>query len=362
MSESGADVDGADPVATPSRDAEPRAARVKQHAKAVGFDLCGITGTSAGVAFERYRDAMEAGYGADMTWLYEEPEVRRDVRSVHPEAKSVIVVAMSYADPSPGVHEDPPGPDEGYIARYARGRDYHDLIRQKLVQLVRRFSQDKLLGNMPSTSHRVFTDTGPVLEKAFAQAAGLGWIGKNTLLIHPGEKGPVPVYGPAAPAGGGAISRTAGRGSYYLLGVVLTPLELAHDVPETDHCGSCTRCLDACPTKAFPAPHVLDARLCISHWTIESQNPKRDIDADKIGPHVFGCDICQDVCPYNRKVEPTTHHRLAPRAENIKPKLDELAALDDEGFKQRFPNSAVRRVTAEHLRAVVDLVRKNPQK
>jgi epoxyqueuosine reductase len=341
---------------------EALAARVKAHARAVGFDLCGITGTSAGLAFERYAAAMDAGYGADMTWLYEAPGVRRDVREVHPEARSVIVVAVSYADPSPGLLEAPAAPNEGYIARYARGRDYHDLIRQRLVQLVRRMAADKALGDLPSSAHRVFTDTGPVLEKAFAQAAGLGWIGKNTLLIHPGQRGPEPVYGPTAPEGLGAVSRTAGRGSYYLLGVVLTPLELDHDTPETDHCGTCTRCLDICPTSAFPKPYVLDARRCISHWTIESADPARDIDPARIGPHVFGCDLCQDVCPYNRKVAPTTHHRLAPRPENVRPKLDALAELDDEGFMRRFPSSAVRRVTAAHMRTVVERVRRGREK
>lgn len=275
------------PVNTPAT----RAARVKSLAREVGFDLVGVTGTSVPEAFARYLEAVERGHCADMRYLFDRPELRRDVREVWPQARSVIALAVSYASSTPSILEAPPGPDEGYIARYARGRDYHLVVKKMLVALARRFESDALLAGHPSTAHRLFVDTGPVLEKAFAMAAGLGWIGKNTLLIHPGHR--------VHPTDG----RTVGRGSYYFLAVILTPLELAHDTPEFDHCGSCRRCLEVCPTQAFPAPYELDARRCISTWTIESEDPAAVIDPATIGPHVFGCDLCQEVCPWNRGVE-----------------------------------------------------------
>lgn len=315
--------------------------RVKAISRSVGFDLVGIAPTSVPVAFQRWLDAMAAGYGGDMAWLTENPGLRADVRHVWPSARSVIVVGASYAWPpavggDPGYLAAPPAADEGFIARYARGRDYHLVVRKMLVELAHGLAADPLLGEAaggpPSTAHRIFVDTGPVLEKAFAQAAGLGWIGKNTLLIRPGREG---------------------RGSYYFLGVVLTPLELAPDAPETDHCGSCRRCLDVCPTAAFPEPYVLDGRKCIAYWTIETATPEAVIVPAQLGQHVFGCDLCQEVCPWNRDVDPTPHVGLRPRPENVRPKLAELAALDTETFKTRFPKSAIRRVTPLHLRKVV---------
>lgn len=325
-------------------DAAERSARVKRHAHAVGFDLVGIAGTSVPEAFARFERQMEAGFGAQMEWLRELPEQRADVRRVWPEARSVVVLGVSYASAEPGYLAAPPAPDEGWIARYAQGRDYHVVVRRMLVNLVRRFEDDDGLGGIPSERHRIFVDTGPVLEKAFAQAAGLGWMGKNTLLIHPGRG-----------ADGRAGER--GRGSWYFLAVVLTPLELAPDAAETDHCGSCTRCLEACPTGAFPEPYVLDANKCISAWTIESPQPAKVIVAEQLGQHVFGCDLCQEVCPWNRKPTPTRHAPLRPRPENARPKLAELAALDDETFKQRFPRSAVTRVNARQMGEVVGVLR-----
>lgn len=324
-------------------DPRERSARVKRHARAAGFDLVGITGTSVPEAFARFSRQMDAGFGAAMDWLRELPEQREDVTRVWPEARSVIVLGVSYATNEPGYLSAPPTPEEGWIARYAQGRDYHVVVRRMLVNLVRRLEDDEGLGGIASERHRIFVDTGPVLEKAFAQAAGLGWIGKNTLLIHPG--------------GGARGGGESGRGSWYFLAVVLTPLELAPDAPETDHCGSCTRCLDVCPTGAFAAPYVLDARKCIAAWTIESPQPATVIEPTQIGQHVFGCDLCQEVCPWNRKPTPTRHAPLRPRPENVKPKLAELATLDDETFKQRFPRSAVTRVTARQMTEVVAVLR-----
>ncbi len=326
-------------------DPKVRAERVKRHAREVGFDLVGVTGTSVPAGYARYLAAMEAGYGAEMSWLTESPELREDVRNVWPDARSVVVVALSYASEVPGYLSAPLDPDEGWIARYAQGRDYHIVMKQKLLELARRMSSDASLDAIPTVEQRLFVDTGPVLEKAFAQAAGLGWIGKNTLLIHPGQHD----ESLARPA--------ASRGSWYFLGVMLTRLELAHDVAETDHCGSCTRCLDACPTGAFASPYVLDARKCIANWTIESAEPSAVIEPTQIGQHLFGCDICQEVCPWNRKITPTRHHKLMPRPENVRPNMDALIALDEEAFGLRFPKSAVKRVTVHQVRQTVAAIR-----
>ncbi|MGB0592154.1 MAG: tRNA epoxyqueuosine(34) reductase QueG [Myxococcota bacterium] len=305
---------------------------MKELALEVGFDLVGITSPDAQSSFERYSAQMTAGYGAEMSWLYERPELRRDVRTVHSETRSVIVLAVSYASDTPGYLEAPPAADEGWIARYAQGRDYHHDVRKMAIRLAKAMSEEPSLGG-ESSAHRVFVDTGPVLEKAFAQRAGLGWMGKNTLLLN------------------------RGLGSWVFLGVILTPLELASDAPGTDHCGSCTRCLDACPTGAFPEPYVLDARACIATWTIESAEPSAVIEAESLGQHVFGCDICQEVCPWNRGVPEGRLATLLPREENLRPKLETLAGLDEESFRARFPRSAVRRTSAEKMAEVVEIIR-----
>lgn len=317
---------------SPPVDATTRTARVKAHAREVGFDLVGVAPPQVPEAYARYRELVARGYGADMGWLYAEPELREDVRRVHPSARAVIALAVSYASEVPGYLDEAPGPDEGWIARYAQGRDYHAYVKKLLVRLVRRFAGDPLLGGLPSTAHRIFVDTGPVLEKAFAARAGLGWIGKHTLLLN------------------------RERGSWVFLAVVLTPLELAFDEPATDHCGSCTRCIDVCPTDAIPAPYQLDARRCIATWTIESADPLGDIEPEGLGRHLFGCDLCQEVCPWNRKMQPTGHDPLRPRKENVRPALAPLVGLDQDAFKARFPKSAVRRTDAARMGLIARLL------
>lgn len=319
-------------MATPERiSPEERSRRVKRLAHDVGFDLVGIAPPEVPVAFERFQSAMDRGYGAEMDWLIDATEARRDVREVHPTARAVVSLGVSYASDTPGYLEDPPGPGEGWIARYAQGRDYHVTIKKMLVQLARRLEAEPGLGH-PSQAHRVFVDTGPVLEKAFAAEAGVGWIGKNSLLLN------------------------RELGSWIFLAVILTPLELAFDMPATDHCGTCTRCLDVCPTDAFPEPYLLDARRCIAYWTIEAPDPAAVIEPDMLGRHLFGCDLCQEVCPWNREVPPTRHQPLAPRPENHRPSLRGLEDLDEAGMRARFPRSAVRRVSPEQMGAVVRLL------
>lgn len=318
----------------PDRDVQAleRSQRVKEHARELGFDLVGIAPPALPEAWERYKRAVDLGYGAEMTWLTDNPDVRRDAREVHPSTRAVVVLGVSYGSDQPGYLEKPPEPEEGWIARYAQGKDYHAYIRKMLIRLAKRLASDPLLG-MDSKQHRVFVDTGPLLEKAYAQRAGLGWIGKNTLLIN------------------------RPLGSWVFLAVILTPLELAFDSEGTDHCGSCRRCLDVCPTGAFPEPYVLDARRCIATWTIETREPAKVIDAEKLGQHVFGCDLCQEICPWNRAVEATSHAPLSPREENIRPRLETLFGLTKDEFRTRFPSSAVRRVGPHQVDAVVDAIR-----
>jgi len=308
-----------------------RSAAVRDHARRLGFDLVGIAPPMAGIAHERYAAAMAQGYGAEMDWLKDNPEVRSDVREVHPSARAVVMLGVSYWSDTPGYLEAPPQEGEGWIARYAQGKDYHVVLRRRLIQLVKAFEADERLG-FPSVAHRIFVDTGPVLEKAFAQRAGLGWIGKNTLLLN--QK----------------------LGSWLFLATVLTPLELAFDEAGVDHCGTCTRCLDACPTDAFPEPYVLDARRCIATWTIESHEPAQDVEPDLLGGHLFGCDICQEVCPWNRSPQETTIPSLAPRIENERPLLASLRGLDEADFKARFPRSAVRRTDPSRMEQVIDVL------
>jgi epoxyqueuosine reductase len=323
-----------DSVSSKESTPQERSAAVREHALALGFDLVGIAPPAAGVAHERYADAMSRGFGADMDWLRDNPEVRSDVREIHPTARSVVMLGVSYWSDTPGYLEAPPDEGEGWIARYAQGKDYHVVLRRRLIQLVKAFEADPRLG-YPSVAHRIFVDTGPVLEKAFAQRAGLGWIGKNTLLLN------------------------QDLGSWLFLATVLTPLELALDEAGVDHCGSCTRCLDACPTDAFPEPYVLDARRCIATWTIESHEPSRDIVPEQLGGHLFGCDICQEVCPWNRSPVETSIPSLAPRPENQRPSLATLKGLDEVSFKARFPRSAVRRTDPGRMEQVIDALESN---
>ena len=330
-------MEGSVPAPSGESQAARRTERVKALAREQGFDLVGIAPPETGVAHDRYQAQMGAGYGAEMAWLHEQTPLRRDVRAVHSEARSVIALGVGYWSATPGYLESSLGPDEGWIARYAQGLDYHHDVRKMAIGLARAMAADPMLG-YPSEAHRVFVDTGPLLEKALANHAGLGWVAKNTLLIN------------------------REWGSWLFLAMILTPLELIVDQPGTDHCGSCTRCLDACPTDAFPTPYVLDARKCIATWTIESAAPTEVVEPELLGQHVFGCDICQEVCPWNRTVPETHQEQLAPRPENIGPNLAELATLDEAAFRKRFPRSAVRRSDAARMADVVALIREREKK
>jgi epoxyqueuosine reductase len=237
--------------------------------------------------------------------------------------RSAVVVAFDYGG------RQPPGP----IARYARGDDYHDVIRAKLRELHAALEQE----SGASFGARPYVDTGPILERELAQRAGLGWFGKNTMLINPK------------------------RGSFFFIGALFTALDLAPDQPfAADHCGTCTRCLEACPTHAFPEPRVLDATKCISYLTIEHRTPIALGLRSYVQESVFGCDICQDVCPWNERFAHTAvAGALKPRADLAAPDLAELLRLDDDGFRARFRGTAVTRTKRRGLARNVALAMGN---
>ena len=281
--------------------------RIKAHAYGLGFDQCGIASLGPAATAGRFDAWLERGYAGEMYYLKRWADRRRDTRLPARGMRSAVVVTLDYGGRSPA----------GPIARYARGRDYHRVMREKLRAL-RRLIASETNG---SARMRAYSDTGPILERDLAQRAGLGWFGKNTMLIHPK------------------------RGSFFVIGAVLTDLALAADAPfESDHCGSCTKCLEACPTRAFPEPRVLDATRCISYLTIEQRGAIPDAMREAIGERAFGCDVCQDVCPWNERfARADGDAALEPRAENVAPDPREFLALDDAAFEARFGDTAVSR-------------------
>lgn len=284
-----------------------------ERASAEGFVVARIASASAiPEAPERLRAWLAAGHHGDMGWLTERMDERADPRRLWSQVRSVVMLGVSYAgegDPLAILGQ----PDKASISLYARRRDYHDVIKGRLKSVA------GLLAARGGADVKVFVDTAPVMEKPLAQAAGLGWQGKHTVLV----------------------SRE--HGSWLFLGAIYTTAELPVDAPERDHCGSCRRCLDICPTDAFPAPYQLDARRCIAYLTIEHQG---HIDAalrPGIGNRVFGCDDCLAVCPWNKFAEAAHETRLALKDELEALPLADLAALDDPSFRQLFAGTPVKR-------------------
>jgi epoxyqueuosine reductase len=284
-------------------------ARLKEHAHALGFTLVGIAAAAPADGFTHLEDWLAHGFAGEMHYMQRHRDARRDPVSVLPEVRSVVMVAMSYAAPP---HEPPAGL-YGKVARYAGGRDYHDVLRGKLNELLAWVQSERR-----GTGGRGVVDTAPLLERDFARRAGLGWFGKNTMLLH------------------------KQHGSYTLLGALLLDCALEPDEPfTTSHCGSCTRCLDACPTDAFAGPFQLDARRCISYLTIELRGEVPSELRGGIGEWVFGCDVCQEVCPWNRKAPPGTEPALAPAVVGRTLDLIELLGLSEEEFRRRFRDTAL---------------------
>jgi epoxyqueuosine reductase len=293
-------------------------AHVKELAQQAGFALAGVAPAAAPETLRFFREWVARGYAGELGYLTSQAERRSDAATAFPWARSVIVVGAPYDTPHP-YSQDAPA-DRGWIARYAWGDDYHDVLLARLDELA-----SNLRRSLGARQVKTYVDTGPVAEKAYAAAAGLGAYGKNTCLLHPRY------------------------GSWFFLGVALTDLALAPDTPRADMCGSCTACLEACPTQAFPAPYVLDATRCISYLTIELKGAIPEPLRPALGRHVFGCDICQDVCPWNRKRHESAESAFEPRAGAVAPRLEELAGLDAASFGERFRRSPVKRAKRRGL-------------
>ena len=290
------------------------AERIRAKALALGFDAVGFApATIGGAARQGLQDFLAAGRHGDMGWLAARAPERSDPQTLWPAARSVICVGLSYApDGDPLAILD--RKDRGAISVYARNRDYHDVMKGMLKHLaqfiVSAFGQDV----------KVFVDTAPVMEKPLAQAAGLGWQGKHSNLV----------------------SRT--HGSWLFLGEVFTTLDLAPDAAHVDRCGTCSNCLDICPTDAFIGPYQLDARRCISYLTIEHPGPIPLELRPKMGNRIYGCDDCLAVCPWNRFAQVSTHEKLRGRDDLAAPMLAELAGLDDAAFRGHFTGSPIKRI------------------
>ena len=289
--------------------------RLKRQARLLGFDLVGVAPAGPADGFDCLRDWLDRGFAGDMDYMHRHAEARRHPESVLPEVRSVVMLGMNY---NPGEEQEEGVSGQGRVARYARGPDYHDVLRERLNQLLAWLHKERA-----DCRGRGVVDTAPLLERDFARRAGLGWFGKNTMLLN------------------------KRLGSYFFLAALLVDVELRPDEPfEARHCGTCTACLDACPTSAFVGPGVLDARRCISYLTIEL---KSDVPLDLrsgLGDWVFGCDVCQEVCPWNRKA-PVAAMPARPELESLD--LIELIGLSDVEFRQRFRDTALMRTKRRGL-------------
>jgi epoxyqueuosine reductase len=300
---------------------------VKQAARDAGFELAGVAPVHDFDELDRFREWIAAGRAAEMKYMETRNESgslkRASLRSTLPWVRSVIVCAINYNTAHPYSNEAD-DPQRGWIARYAWGQqDYHDAVLNRL-RVVESRLRDAATSSELQT--RCYVDTGPLVERVYAKYAGIGWIGKNTCILN--QK----------------------MGSWLFLGVILTSLELEPDLPAPDRCGSCTRCIDACPTDALVAPYQLDSNRCISYLTIEKRGAIPEDLRTGMGHEVFGCDICQDVCPWNRKAPATDAVEFQPREGLVNPALAWLAGMTEEEFRQRFRGSAVRRTKRSGLR------------
>jgi epoxyqueuosine reductase len=291
---------------------------LRRAARELGLDKVGVAPAQATGEAERLAAWLGRGFQAGMAWMERWFDKRVDPRELVPEARSVVCVALNYYRPSPREA----GPGEGRVARYAWGEDYHRVLKDKLHALLARLREAD-----PGLAGRAFVDTAPVQEKFWAQQAGIGWRGKHSNVI------------------------TTDLGSWILLGELAIDRELVYDRPHADHCGSCTRCIEACPTGAIVEPYVVDAGRCLSYLTIEHRGEVPAQAAQWFDEWVFGCDVCQDVCPWNhRHATPGAEPRLAPRPDQVALDLAETAVLDDEAFRTRFADAALERARPEGLR------------
>jgi epoxyqueuosine reductase len=308
---------------------------VKEAAVEAGFDLAGVAGVGEFPELDYFPTWIAEGRDGEMAYLQARDEQGRLKRAspgaVAPWARSVVVCALNYNSDEP-YSTQLQEPDRGWISRYAWSRrDYHNVVMKKLKQVEAKISGQWAVGSgqqtqRPEIRTRSYVDTGPLVERVYAKYAGVGWMGKNTCIIN------------------------QRLGSWLFLGVILTSLELAPDLPAPDRCGSCTRCIEACPTQALTAPYQLDSNRCISYLTIEKRGGIPEEMRAGMGRHVFGCDICQDVCPWNRKAPAGAEPELQPRPELVNPALEWLAEMNTSHFAETFRGSPVRRAKLSGLR------------
>jgi epoxyqueuosine reductase len=311
--------------------------RVKRAARDAGFDLAGIAPVRDFDELSYFPQWIDAGHAGEMKYLEARDNDGRLKRSslniAAPWARSVIVCAINY-NTAYLYSTQANDPKRGWISRYAWGReDYHDSVLRKLRAVEKQLTDEvsRRSADHQSASDSLlrtwcYIDTGPIVERVYAKYAGVGWIGKNTCVLN------------------------QQLGSWLFLGVILTSLELTPDIPAPDRCGTCTRCLDACPTDAFIGPYQLDANKCISYLTIEKRGSLPEELREEMGQHVFGCDICQDVCPWNRKAPFSAAPEFQPREGLVKPALEWLAEMKAEEFREKFRGSAIRRTKLNGMR------------
>jgi epoxyqueuosine reductase len=298
----------------------PASDEVKALAAAAGFDICGIAPVEDFPELRFMREWVDRGFHGEMHYLSRTAERRADVRNVMPSATAVIVLGTVYNADRP-YSTTSADPRQAVIARYAWGDDYHDVIENRMRQLL-----DALAGIAGPFEHRAYVDTGPVQERVYAKYAGLGWIGKNTCLIN------------------------RELGSWLFLSAIVCDLSLEADRPALDHCGRCTLCIDACPTGAISAPYQLDARRCLSYLTIENKGAIPGELRDAVGHHAYGCDICQDVCPWNRKAAVSEDAPWQPREGLDAPALLDLWTRSDSDLRTLLKGSPMKRAGVRRLR------------
>ncbi len=289
---------------------------IKQKAAQLGFERAGIAPVGPFPETDSYPEWLARGYAGEMKYLERQTASRLDPRAIMPEVRSVVVCALNYQSDLPVTEFDP---GRAWVSRYALGEDYHDILKTKLDSLAGWIEENA------SARTRTYVDTGPVLERVYAKYAGIGWFGKNTCTIN------------------------QNLGSWLFLGCILTDLETEYDMPVPDRCGSCTRCIDACPTDAIREPYVLDSRKCISYLTIELRGDIPEPLREGMGHHLFGCDICQDVCPWNRRAPLGQEPALAARADLFWPELERLLDLDEDQWRKLVRGTSLKRAKIRGL-------------
>lgn len=302
---------------------------LKERALAEDFDLVGIAAAGPSHTASHMESWLEAGHHAGMRYMADTSIQRSHPQHLLDGCRSVVMVAMSYHSSLPE-SDQTPDDDRVWISRYAWGRDYHRLIKKRIVRVGRWLAEQR-----PDCAWRAVVDTAPLLEREWAARAGLGWIGKSTMLIN------------------------QRLGSELFLGALLTDVALEPDPPETDHCGTCTACLDACPTDAFPKPRILDARRCVGYLTVEHRDEIPAELASLMKNMVAGCDRCNEVCPWTRKAPANLHPEFAPAEHRYRPKLEDLETLNEEGWKLWRQGSPLGRIPFEQLRRSLAVARAN---